>query len=70
MTCPLISAVVEEPKSHSLICFCYACIPLYSVLEITSILDKMFYFLFLDIALQCWEMRTSELEEVHRIWVG
>lgn len=53
MTCLLISAVVGEPKSHSLFCFHYAYIPPHSVLEVMFILVKMFCFIFLDIALQC-----------------
>lgn len=52
MTCLLISAVVKEPRSHSLFCFHYGYIAPYNVFEVIVIFVKTIYFILFDIALQ------------------
>lgn len=42
MSCPLISAVVGQPKSHYLFCFHYAYIASHSILEVIFILVNVF----------------------------
>lgn len=48
MTCLLISAIVREPKSHSLFCFHYDYIAPYDVFKVIVIFVRTIYFMLFD----------------------